>query len=103
MTDPTPTPVATPAPAPAEVAAVAAAIVATTPAVKPWYAQWSNYAGVAIGIIGNALPYITPDFLTSIGVTPTAAHTIGSIVAVILVAYKEKAKPVSTPTQENPK
>jgi hypothetical protein len=78
----------TPAPAP---------VAAPVAVVKPWYAQYSNYAGAIIGIVGNALPYLTPDFLTSIGVSPTAAHTIASIVAVILVAYKEKAKPVEQP------
>lgn len=85
----TPTP-QTPAPAPAPV------VVVPVAPVKPWYAQWSNYAGVAIGIIGNVLPYVTPDFLESIGVSATASHSIGSIVGVILVAYKEKAKPQPT-------
>ena len=71
--------------------------VVATPVVKPWYAQYTNYAGAFVGIVGNALPYITPDFLTSIGVSATAAHTISSIVAVILVAYKETVKPVEQP------
>jgi hypothetical protein len=89
MTDETtPTPAAAPTPAPTVV------VVAPVAVTKPWYAQISNYAGAFVGIVGNALPYITPDFLTSIGVSATAAHTISSIVAVILVAYKEKAKPV---------
>lgn len=70
-------------------------VVTPAPVHKPWYAQVSNYAGVAIGVIGNILPYITPDFLTSIGVSATASHTIGSIVAVILFAYKEKTKPAT--------
>jgi hypothetical protein len=86
--NPTPAPAPTPAPTPAPVATV-----------KPWYAQISNYVGAFIGIVGNALPYITPDFLESIGVTATAAHTISSIVAVILVAYKEKATTPGVPAK----
>ncbi len=58
--------------------------------VKDDKSQISHYIGAAVGIIGNALPYITPDFLTSIGLSPTAVHTISSVVAVLLFAYREK-------------
>jgi len=94
MTDQTP-PAAAPTPAPTVV------VVAPVAVTKPWYAQISNWAGAIIGVVLNLLPYITPNFLASIGVSATASHTIGSIVAVILVAYKEKAKPVnpSEPTK----
>lgn len=67
-------------------------VTVTTSTPKPQLAQISNWLGAAVGVVGNALPYITPDFLTSIGVSATAAHTIASIVAVILIAYKEKSK-----------
>jgi hypothetical protein len=60
------------------------------PTVKAETSQISNYVGAAVGIIGNALPYITPDFLTSIGLSPTAVHTISSVAAVLLIAYREK-------------
>lgn len=93
MTSETPTPAPVAAPTPVIVAVVPVALP------KPWYKQVSNYAGAFIGILGNALPYLTPDFLTSIGVSATAAHTIASIAALILVAYKEKAKTPITITE----
>jgi hypothetical protein len=73
--------------------------------VKPQLKQISNYFGAAIGIIGNALPYITPDFLASLGLSATAIHTVSSVVAVILIAYQEK-KPAAitlSPTIGDPK
>lgn len=62
---------------------------------KPQLKQVSNWFGAAVAIIGNALPYLTPDFLSSIGLSPTTVHTVSSIVAVILIAYREKQKPPS--------
>lgn len=67
---------------------------APAPISKPEHKQISNYVGAAVGIVGNVLPYVTPDLLTSLGLSPTVVHTVSSIVAVLLFAYREK-KPVA--------
>lgn len=68
--------------------------VAPQPATKPEHKQISNYIGAAVGIVGNVLPYVTPDLLASLGLSPTVVHTASSIVAVLLLAYRER-KPVA--------
>lgn len=64
---------------------------------KPQLAQVTNYVGALVGIVGNLLPIITPDFLTACGVSPTTAHVWASVGAALLIAYQEK-KPVSPTT-----
>lgn len=60
------------------------------PVVKPILSQVSNYVGAAVGIVGNVLPYVTPDLLAGLGLSPTTVHTVSSVVAVLLFAYREK-------------
>ena len=65
-------------------------VVAVT---KPELSQISNYVGAAVAVIGNALPYLTPDFLSALGLPPAAVHAVSSIAAVLLIAYREKIPP----------
>lgn len=77
----------TPTPTPPEAPATVAA-----PAVKPHLKQISNWLAAFVVTVGNALPYITPDFLASLGVSEPVVHVVSSVVALALVLYKEKAK-----------
>lgn len=75
----TPTP-QTPAPAPAPAA----------PVTKPELKQVSNYVAVAVATVGNLLPYVTPDLLTSLGVSAPTVHAVSTVVSLLLLAYREK-------------
>lgn len=71
--------------------------VAPAPVLKSEFKQVSNYLAAAVGVIGNVLPYVTPDFLTSLGLSATVIHTVSSIVAVLLFAYREKQPVAAAP------
>lgn len=79
MSTPAPTPPEAPAPAPVAV-------------VKPHWQQISNWLAAFVVTVGNSLPYITPDFLASLGVSEPTVHVVSSLVALALVLYKEKQK-----------
>lgn len=59
-------------------------------AIKPELAQISNYVGAAVAVVGNALPYLTPDLLAGLGVPSAAVHTVASVAALLLIAFREK-------------
>lgn len=67
---------------------------------KPQLKQVSNYLGALVGVVGNLLPLMTPDFLTACGVTPATAHVASTIAAALLFAYQEKQKPAPTENQK---
>src|ERR1700744_6477769 len=71
--------------------------IAPAPVSKSEFKQVSNYLGAAVGVIGNVLPYVTPDFLTSLGLSAATVHTVSSIVAVLLFAYREKQPVAAVP------
>lgn len=52
----------------------------------------SNWIGVAIGTIGNLLPYLTPDALTALGFTAPWVHGISTAATILLLAYRETPK-----------
>ena len=58
--------------------------------VKNQIAQTSTKIGLIVGALGNMAPYLTPDFLTSLGIPLPAVHIISSVIALILVIYQEK-------------
>lgn len=74
---------------------------AAAPATKPELKQISNYVGVAVALIGNLLPYVTPGLLLAVGVPPGAAQIASTLIGAALVAYREK-QPVSPTTTQEP-
>lgn len=75
---------------------------------KPQLKQVTNYLGAVVGVVGNLLPLMTPDFLTACGVSPATAHIASTVAATLLFAYQEKkpaavAVPPVTPPSESPK
>ena len=59
--------------------------------VKSELTQVSNYLGALVGVVGNVLPYLTPDFLAGLGLSAPSVHVASSVIAVLLFAYREKA------------
>ena len=57
---------------------------------KPELRQISNYIGVIVGVVGNVLPSLTPTTLVALGVPPSKLQIASTLVAVLLVAYREK-------------
>lgn len=66
------------------------------PTVKRELTSYSNWLGLLVAL-GNVLPYLTPDLLTSLGFTPVWVHRISTGIAMILFIYREKAKAESLP------
>jgi hypothetical protein len=65
--------------------------------------QISNWLGALVGILGNILPYLTPDFLSGLGLSAQTTHVVSSIVAILLIAYREKPVPfVPNPPEKRP-
>ena len=56
-----------------------------TPAVK---AEISSVLGVVIAGAGNILPYITPETLTSLGLSEPWVRGVSAAVGLILLAYR---------------
>lgn len=72
-------------------------------AVKPAQKQISNYIAVAAVALGNALPLITPQLLTAVGVSPAVATASLTIAGVLLAAYQQRQSATIVPTPESPK
>lgn len=65
---------------------------------KSQIAQGSTQIGLVVAAVGNALPYITPDFLKSIGLPQPWVHGISSAIAIALIIYQPKpAAPAAAP------
>lgn len=74
--------------------------VPVIPPTKPEHKQISNYVGAAVIAVGNILPYLTPAFFTSLGLSAHAVQVACTIVGVLCFAYREKVPAsVSPPTQ----
>jgi hypothetical protein len=74
-------------------------LVAVTPAVR----QPSNYIAILLGTLGNALPYIAPQLLISLGVHPAVASSTLTLAAILLAAYQKQTNAIIVPTVESPK
>lgn len=57
---------------------------------KPQLKQVTNYLAALVTVVGNSLPYVTPDLLTSLGLSAVQVHVGSFIVAALLAAYQEK-------------
>jgi hypothetical protein len=64
---------------------------------KPQLQQVTNYLAALVTVVGNSLPYVTPDLLVSLGLTAVQVHVGSIVVAALLAAYQEKQKPAPLP------
>jgi hypothetical protein len=65
--------------------------------VKSQLSQVTTQLGILVAAVGNALPFITPDFLASLGIPQPAVHTISTVVAIALIVYQQKPKAPPAP------
>jgi len=56
-----------------------------TPSVKN---EITTGIGALVAGLGNALPYLTPEFFASLGLTPSAVHVAATVCGLLLILYR---------------
>jgi hypothetical protein len=72
------------------------------PTVKNELTSVTNWLGGLVVLIGNLLPYLTPDTLEAIGFTGPRVRQISTFIGLLLIVYREKRKaaPISQPAPQ---